>query len=273
MIHTLDLFEPLDDLLLDLLRSLTPEDWTRPTIAGAWTVRDVAAHLLDTPLRRLSLARDGYRPTGQVIASDADLVALVDTMNADGVRVYGRLSSPILIELMELATRHLRAHLAAIAPEAPAAFPVSWAGEAASAHWFDVAREYTERWHHQAQIRLAVGRLEPLMVSSLYTPVVSTFMRAVPHALGTVTAPPGTTMQVDVEGVGGGSWRVHRVATGWHMDAAPVAGPAVCVVIPAAAAWRLFTKGLTPDEVTRQCRVTGDAVLGAAVLATRAIVG
>ena len=31
------------------------------------------------------------------------------------------------------------------------------AGEAVSANWFDVAREFTERWHHQQQIRLAIG--------------------------------------------------------------------------------------------------------------------
>ena len=30
------------------------------TIAPAWKVKDVAAHLLDTQLRKLSLVRDGY---------------------------------------------------------------------------------------------------------------------------------------------------------------------------------------------------------------------
>ena len=75
MIETLSLFEPLDDELLTLLRSLPREDWRRATIAGAWTVRDVVAHLLDTPLRRLSFVRDGWppdvsiRPTGVAAAS------------------------------------------------------------------------------------------------------------------------------------------------------------------------------------------------------------
>jgi hypothetical protein len=40
-------------------------------------------------------------------------------------------------------------------PLAPAAFAVSWAGEETSSNWFDTARELTERWHHQQQIRLA----------------------------------------------------------------------------------------------------------------------
>src|SRR5918993_1932051 len=95
MIETLQLFEPLDAALLDLLRSLSPEDWHRPTIAGEWRVRDVVAHLLDTPLRRLSFVRDGWAPN-VVIRSEADLVALVNAMNAEGVRTYGRLSPAVL---------------------------------------------------------------------------------------------------------------------------------------------------------------------------------
>ncbi len=157
MIDTIDLFEPLDGLLLDLLRSLSRDDWSQPTVAGTWTVRDVVAHLLDTPLRRLSFVRDGCMPDSAEASSD--LIAFVNALNADGVRTYGRLSPAVLIDLMTLATAQLREHLASIDPQAPAAFPVSWAGESSSAHWFDVAREYTERWHHQAQIRLAVDLL------------------------------------------------------------------------------------------------------------------
>ena len=214
MIDTIDLFEPLDGLLIDLLRSLSRGDWSRPTIAGAWTVRDVVAHLLDTPLRRLSFVRDGWPAFAQASAgkpespvrTDADLIAFVNALNADGVRTYGRLSPAVLIDLMTLATAQLREHLASIDPQAPAAFPVSWAGESSSAHWFDVAREYTERWHHQAQIRLAVDRLPPLMVSRLHAPVVATFMRAMPYALRTVAAGEGARVAVVVEGDGGGAW-------------------------------------------------------------------
>ena len=47
--------------LLELLRSLTAGEWQAQTVAPAWTVKDVVAHLLDTELRRLSMGRDGYR--------------------------------------------------------------------------------------------------------------------------------------------------------------------------------------------------------------------
>ncbi len=33
--------------------------------------------------------------------------------------------------------------------------PVSWAGPEPAPVWLDVAREFTERWHHQQHIRAA----------------------------------------------------------------------------------------------------------------------
>jgi hypothetical protein len=42
-----ELFAEIHTELLVLLRSLGPEDWEKPTAAGAWRVRDIAAHLLD----------------------------------------------------------------------------------------------------------------------------------------------------------------------------------------------------------------------------------
>ncbi|MFY9464239.1 MAG: maleylpyruvate isomerase N-terminal domain-containing protein, partial [Sediminibacterium sp.] len=59
-INTLPLFPLLDLRLLEMLRELTPEEWNRPTIAKQWTVKDIAAHLLDGNLRGLSVSRDGY---------------------------------------------------------------------------------------------------------------------------------------------------------------------------------------------------------------------
>jgi hypothetical protein len=56
-------------------------------------------------------------------------------------------------------------------PFARAIFNVSWAGEETSPNWFDTARELTERWHHQQQIRLATHR-PGIMTRELYNPVI-----------------------------------------------------------------------------------------------------
>ena len=47
------LFPSLYEALFELLDGLDNNDWTKPTVAGAWTVRGVAAHLLDGDVRRL----------------------------------------------------------------------------------------------------------------------------------------------------------------------------------------------------------------------------
>ena len=58
------LFPVLDDLLLQLLRSLTPDEWNAPTIARLWKVKDIAAHLLDGNIR-------AWREDGHAVSIDA----------------------------------------------------------------------------------------------------------------------------------------------------------------------------------------------------------
>ena len=99
-IETLPLFAELDRLLLELLRSLTPADWQRPTLARQWTVQDVAAHLLDGNLRTLSMLRDGHFDEAPQDPSYPGLVAYLNRLNADWVRAARRLSPVVLVALL-----------------------------------------------------------------------------------------------------------------------------------------------------------------------------
>src|SRR3712207_207266 len=83
-LYTADLFPPLYQALEALLRDLAPEDWQRPTIAGAWQVRDVVAHLLDGDLRKLSAYRDGHVPAPAApLQGYEDLVHFLNGLNAE----------------------------------------------------------------------------------------------------------------------------------------------------------------------------------------------
>ncbi len=75
--------------LIELLKSLEPADWETQTIAPAWNVKDVAAHLLDTQLRKLSRVRDGYAagPPPRFTSAD-DFVAFINRLNREGVEMY-----------------------------------------------------------------------------------------------------------------------------------------------------------------------------------------
>ena len=125
-LYTAGLFPPLHHELIDLLRGLSPADWERPTVAGRWRVRDVAAHLLDTQLRRLSLQRDGHAlAPGTPIGSERDLAAHLNALNAEWIAAARRLSPRVLIEMLEATAPALTALLSSLAPEGPAIFPVS----------------------------------------------------------------------------------------------------------------------------------------------------
>jgi uncharacterized protein (TIGR03083 family) len=285
---TAHLFPTLDARLIDLLRSLTPNDWERQTIAPSWKVKDVAAHLLDTQLRKLSFARDGYTPSPPPgIASDRDLVSFIDRLNAEGVTVYRRLSPPVLIAWMEQTSREAASYHASLDPYAPARFGVSWAGESVSQNWFDVARELTERWHHQQQIRLAVGgpgdvapdssangarSLRAIMTPELYHPVLDCFMRALPFHYRPMSAPSGTAIRISVAGDCGGDWHLYQ-GDSWLLADQPVGTIVATVTIPQEIAWRIFTKGIAREHARAQVCVTGDATLGDHVLNMLAIVG
>jgi uncharacterized protein (TIGR03083 family) len=270
-IITAHLFRGLDARLLELLRSLTPEEWLQPTIVPKWNVQQVAAHLLDTGLRRLSFGRDGRRSSGPAL-SDRGVVDLVNRLNAEGVEVYGRLSSRILILLTEAVVAELHEHLESLDPFLPASIPVSWAGETESVAWFDVARELTERWHHQQQIRLAVDR-PGIMTRELYGPVLECFMRGLPHAYRDVAARTGSIVEVAVTGECGGTWWLERAGGGWALVAAPARERIDArTSIPQEIAWRVFTKGIARDEARSQVSISGDEALASAALGMTAIV-
>ncbi len=265
------LLRKVDEALIELLSALSPDDWDRQTVAPLWKVRDVAAHLLDTPLRKLSMVRDGHYVERATIGSPADVVTLVNRLNREGVTVYRRLSPPILIGLMKLACEQSAAFHESLDPFAAAAFSVSWAGEQTSLNWFDTARELTERWHHQQQIRLATNR-PGIMTPELYHPVLDCFLRGLPNAYRNVRAPRGAALLVTISGDCGGDWFLSRQPTAWALVKMPAEEFGCRVTIPQTLAWRLFTKGIDRDAARAQIRIEGDQELGEQILHMTSIV-
>jgi hypothetical protein len=152
-----------------------------------------------------------------------------------------------------------------------APYGVSWAGENTSANWFDTAREFTERWHHQQQIRLAVNK-PGIMTRELYHPVLDCFLRALPFRYRNVSAKPGTLVKINVAGECGGSWYLYRSEDSWQLIGVPFGEAASEVIIPQEIAWRIFTKGIDPESARAQVRITGNAAIGLPVLGMVSIV-
>jgi len=258
-----DRFADLGAALIDLLRSLREEQWSLPTVCPAWSVKDIASHLLDTACRRLSFGRDGSRlpPPGRNLAEYRELVGFLNDLNAQWVAAAKRLSPRLLTDFLELVEPQLAEYFLALDPWSPGV-PVSWAGESESQSWFDVARELTERWHHQQQIRLAAGA-PPLDDPRLSGPVLETFLRALPHRYREVAASEGATLVVRINGRVPYVYTLRRDGSGWTLLAGEAADPAARIVIPEEPAWLLLTKGMTGEAARARAAIEGEPRLAA----------
>lgn len=246
-IQVVHLFAELDALLINCLSTCKTEDWQRPTLAREWTVKDVAAHLLDGNIRALSIGRDQY--FGHPIPPDSsyeEVVRALNELNAQWILAAKRLSPSLLIQLLESTGNATTAYYKTLNLGSPAPFPVAWAGEEQSLNWFHIAREYTERWHHQAQIRAAIGNLSPLLTPRLYHPFLQTTIRGMPHLYRNVPADTGTVVQINIAGPSGGTWSIKKMAEKWTLTERLAESPAAVVSIEQSIAWKLFTKAMRP---------------------------
>jgi uncharacterized protein (TIGR03083 family) len=272
-IDTRPLFRPVSSALVDLLRGLKPEDWERRTIAGTWVVRDVVAHLVDLTFRRLSFHRDRMAPPPPAtpIRSERDFVDFIDTINAQWVDASRRFSPRVLTDLFEKGSADLADWFEALPLEAPALFGVSWAGEQESEGWFDIGREFTELWHHQQQIRIAVGA--PSLPDPRYLrAVIDVAMRGLPHAYRDVTAAAGDSLVIDVTGTAGGRWTLSRDDGRWQLHTGEPASPTARVSLADDAAWKLLFNALDEQTATAAIRVEGRSDLAAPLLRARSVI-
>ncbi len=238
----------------------------KPTLAKQWNVKDIAAHLLDGNLRTLSMLRDhffGEKPEG--VETYQDMIRYLNRLNADWVRAYKRISPKVLVGLLESSSKEYMQYLNQLDPFAKAAWAVDWAGEKESKNWFHIAREYTEKWHHQKQIREAVG-YDGIMDRELFFPVMQTFMMALPHTYQNVTANEGASVEVVVTGESGGDWTIEFDKQSWKFAAREIANPSSRIEISQEDAWKLFTKGLSSHEAEKRINFKGDVDLGKEIM-------
>jgi hypothetical protein len=205
------------------------------------------------------------------IRSSQDVVTLVNRLNAEGVQIFRRVSPSVLIDMMKMACEQSARFHESRDPFAPAVFAVSWAGEAVSLNWFDTARELTERWHHQQQIRVATNR-PGIMTPDLYHPVLDCFLRGMPHRYRDVEAPSGTALLLEITGDCGGHWFLSKGASRWELVKQSPTEFASRVTIPQDIAWRVFTRGIDRESARVQTKIIGDHHLGERVFDLTAIV-
>lgn len=264
-IDVVHLLPELDSKLITLLKALNPEEWQAQTVAKQWKVKDVAAHLLDGNIRILSILRDGYTGEKPEIHSYQDLLDFLNRLNHDWVTAMKRVSPQVLVLLHEITGPLYCNYYASLDPFEKAGFAVAWAGEEESKNWMHIAREYTEKFLHQQQIRDAVNQ-PGLMTREYYHPFMHIFMQALPYTYRDVVRPDRTVLQLTITGEAGGTWFLVRKNDAWNLSVEPSAEPLAALTLHQDDAWKLFSKSIRPEQIRERIHISGDSTFAEVAL-------
>ena len=271
-VFTNNLFRPLAVELIDFARELPQEAWSIPTCYPNWKVHDIFVHLFQTGAGRLSAHRDGYqKDTGLRKVQDYEALSeRIDSRNSEWTQMMANLSPKLLVRLLEVTELELADFFESLGHDGVAPIGVSWAGQMESPLWFDTAREFTERWHHQQQIREAVGA-ESVSAPRYLKAVISTLIRAAPYWYRVKQSPEGTTVLIQIEGNSGGEWTLSFHGGEWHMGNGPVSSPTAVVYMSEDTAWRFLTRSINPTQAESRMKFSGDENLARHFLTVVAI--
>lgn len=272
-ILVLDLFPQERKQLLKLFSELEPEEWEKPTICPGWTVKDIGLHLLGDDMGYLSGARDHFSNPffrNKDLREWESLVTNINDANEAWVKATARISPKLLVDLLRLTGQQLYEYLQSLDLAAIGGV-VNWAGPDPAPLWLDVAREYTERWLHQQQIRDAVQK-PGLKEKAFFQPVLDTFVRALPHTYRNMAVAETTVLKFVVTGEAGAVWYLVGEANRWSLFQEVELRAATVVTMDQETCWRLFTKGISKDQARAQTVINGDQTLGEQLLETVSII-
>ena len=272
-ILVLDLFPLERKQLLKLFSEFDSEEWEKPTICPGWTVKDIGLHLLGDDIGYLSGARDHFNNPffrNKDLHEWGTLVKNINEANEAWVNATARISPQLLADLLQLTGQQLYTYLQSLdLTEMDGA--VSWAGPDSAPVWLDVAREYTERWLHQQQIRDAVQK-PGFKERVFFHPVLDTFVRALPHTYRDIVVTETTVLKFVVMGEAGDVWYLVGEANRWSLLHEIELPASTMVTMDQETCWRLFTKGMSKDQARAHTVIDGDQTLGERLLETVSII-
>jgi hypothetical protein len=137
--------------------------------------------------------------------------------------------------------------------------------------WFDIGREFTELWHHQQQIRLAVDA-PPLDDPRYLHAVIDIAVRGLPHAYRDVRAEAGDSVAVDVTGQSGGRWTLVSDGGRWSLRAGQPDNATTTVTIADNDGWKLLFNALPAAAASAAVHVEGRPDLAEPLLRARSVI-
>ena len=256
--------------LLDMLRSLSAEDWQRATPCPGWDVLGLVNHLIGDDLSVIAWQRDHHHGTPAPEAADeAQFIHWLDNLQTEWVHAARRISPRLAVELLDWLGNPVADTFAAQDPRSWTAH-VSWASDLPVPIWLDQARELTERWIHRQQLNEAVGRPTDLD-EDLAGPVLDALRWAYPYRLGAAGV-SDDRVDIEIAEPLHRVWRLTNRSGGWGFTDQADAPASAALVMTAEQAWRLLTNNYSA-EAHGPLRSSGDPAVIDVLLKTRAIIG
>jgi uncharacterized protein (TIGR03083 family) len=248
-----------------LLRSLSDDDWSRPTDLAGWDVRAVASHLAHL---ESELAGNEQEPVQ--VPEREHIVSPMGYYTEMGPIARREWPPPKVVDELESAAATRLAELREEPPSEGTGTPPRTPGGIGWDWNTLLSNRVVDVWMHEQDIRRAVGR-----AGGMDTPAarhtVSVFSRAFAYTVGKRVAPaPGTSVVLEVTGQ-----RPVRlaVAVGEDGRAGPVApapdSPDVTLTMDLETYVVLAGGRRVPEAV--EVKVVGDEELGRRVLAAMAV--
>jgi uncharacterized protein (TIGR03083 family) len=256
------MLRPERDALLELLRTLSSDDWERPTECPAWNVKGLALHILGDDLSLLTRQRDASTDSLTLFAADhpgMDFRSLLDGFNEQWVTASQFLSTDLVIELLRLVGDWSEAFYREVGLETVSSEPVGLFAETnPSPYWQVISREYLERFVHQSQIRRAVRASE--LSGEIVTWAATVIVHILAAWMADYAPATGATIAIDY-GPPVGTWSWERTANRWVVREGGTGGEAARVTIAPTATVAFLSRGMSPKDAAAALTVSGDEAL------------
>jgi uncharacterized protein (TIGR03083 family) len=254
-------------MLLEFLAGLSGVEWERPTECPAWTVKQLALHILGDDLSLLARQRDATPKQGLVLYGESHpgltFMQLLDGFNEQWVTASTFMSPPLLIELLRLVGEWSDNFYSSVGPDTISREPVGFFAQTEpSPYWQVVAREYAERVIHQSQLRRAVAA--PEIEGEVVTWMARVVVHALAHWLVDYRAADGVTIGMDFGAAGSWTWR--REPAAWSVIEG-IAGPEARITVAPDQVVALLTRGVPPAQAHALLSVDGDEALALGAMA------
>lgn len=242
------LFKDITNKLINMVQDFEITDWESATCYPNWKVKHIVSHLIQTALGRLSHQRDLYHNDNRFSTMIfTKLVKKVHDSNERWKKLFDDISPRLLLDLLFIIENQLAHFLSQQDLNVEAFYAVAWAGEKISKNWFDIAREFTERWHHQQQIREAVGA-ETIAVKEYLTPVIDTLIRATPFWYKSIKAEINTKIGIIIAGDSGGKWTLTKIDNNWRLAEGLDDKINETIEMNDDTAWRFLTRSISKEK-------------------------